>query len=374
MTGETDGGDECEGDGGDECEGDERESDESDEPPVSGADVRGMIQHLRPEWRVRDWTPADEGTDFVCFVDAETPTGPREAVLKVCQFLDPVAFRPEPRVLELVNDRTDILAPSVIASCDDHGDLPAPFFLMDRLHGEQISGPESGDPLPNSALSRLAHEAGRNLADLHEATSATRSAASWDGYGWVRCAEDVDRATDPAVPQGLAVDDPTDDWRDAVRASTEGFLDRFPDRFSDLEAPLRDAVISRIDDVPANPEPVLTHCDYRYGNLLLDPETGETQAVLDWGNHSVGDPVNDLVWAENYLSGWDDGARRNLVRDSLAAGYREIRPLDVDPVHRDFYLLQTRLAPLAWFDLWYGENEAAEAIAVKHRTFVSKYL
>ncbi len=322
--------------------------------------VRAMVRHLRPEWRVRDWTRADEGTDFVAFVDAATPAGDRAVVLKAASFLDAESFRPEVRTLALVNDRTDIPAPSVIDSRDAHADLPAPFFLMDRLDGEQVDGP---DDLAPAALDRLAREAGRHLAALHDA-------ASWDAYGVLRCAEDV---AGPAGPGGLAPADPRDSWRGRLREPAEYHLGNLHPRFADLEADLRAAIEERLDAAPSHPEPVLVHGDYRYGNLLLDPDSGATRAVLDWGNQSTGDAALDLVLAEQYLCDWaapGDPARER-VRDALRAGYRKRRPLATDRVRRELYLLQSWTAPLAWFDLWYGDDDEP---AEKHRAGLAELL
>lgn len=323
---------------------------------IDDGDVRAMVRHLRPEWRVRDWTPADEGTDFVCFVDAEMPDGDCAVVLKAASFLDPESFRPEPRTLALVADRTDVPAPRVLGACDAHDDLPAPFFLMDRLDGEQVAGP---DALAPGALDRLARDAGRNLADLHDA-------ATWDGYGWLRCADDVDA---PAGPGGLAPADPHDSWRERLRESAEPHLADLHPRFADLEADLRAALDARLDAAPRRPEPVLVHGDYRYGNLLLDPESGATRAVLDWGNQSTGDAAYDLVFAEQYLCGWAGlgDPVRERVRDALRAGYRERRAFTADPARRDCYLLDSALAPLAWFGLWHRGQDADERDAAADR-------
>jgi len=46
---------------------------------------------------------------------------------------------------------------------------------------------------------------------------------------------------------------------------------------------------------------VLCHSDYRYGNPLVDPETGETQAVLDWGLLSAAAPAYNLAKTESFL-------------------------------------------------------------------------
>jgi hypothetical protein len=52
------------------------------------------------------------------------------------------------------------------------------------------------------------------------------------------------------------------------------------------------------DDVPAGPPAVLVHGDYGPNNMIFDPVTFATAAVLDWEWAHTGDPVTDLAWCE----------------------------------------------------------------------------
>jgi aminoglycoside phosphotransferase (APT) family kinase protein len=52
------------------------------------------------------------------------------------------------------------------------------------------------------------------------------------------------------------------------------------------------------DDVPAGSPAVLVHGDYGPNNMLFDPVTFATAAVLDWEWAHAGDPVEDLAWCE----------------------------------------------------------------------------
>lgn len=153
-------------------------------------------------------------------------------------------------------------------------------------------------------------------------------------------------------------------------------LDRLPERFQDLQVPLRDAVDDALDTLPDHPRCSLLHGDYWLGDLLIDVETGETNAVVGWGNHTVGYPLQDLVKTEDYLSDFAtrDSPRRQLIRDVLLEGYREIRVIEVDPGHREALLLFSRIGSLAWFDLWFADAENPDEIAQKHREFVQPYL
>ncbi|MGW6286285.1 phosphotransferase family protein [Streptomyces sp. NPDC055107] len=52
------------------------------------------------------------------------------------------------------------------------------------------------------------------------------------------------------------------------------------------------------DNSPIPPGHTLVHGDYGPNNVLLDAETMEICAVLDWEWSRVGDPVDDLAWCE----------------------------------------------------------------------------
>ncbi|WP_435159345.1 phosphotransferase family protein [Haladaptatus sp. DFWS20] len=316
--------------------------------------VPRMVQTILGNRAVEDVIPADEGTDDVFFVTVEMPDTARKCVLKACSFVDPPSFRVEPRILDLVSRRTEIPVPDVLGYVDDHADLPAPFFLMERASGEQISGPRS---LTDDALERTAHDAGRHLGELH-------FAASFDGFGGLRASQDADR--DPTVGD-LVVADPGEDLPSELRRSAESGFERIEDtRFSDMLDDLRAGLDTHLDAVPADPEPVLIHADYRFGNLLVEPETGAVRTVLDWGDPSTGHGEYDLVQTEQYLCGRLplDADRRHLVRSALEAGYRETNDLSRDvgfEAMRRAYLFITQLWPLAWFDLWYdGDDDIAE--------------
>ncbi|GAB3472297.1 phosphotransferase [Kineococcus endophyticus] len=49
---------------------------------------------------------------------------------------------------------------------------------------------------------------------------------------------------------------------------------------------------------PAEPGTVLVHGDFGPQNLLLDPDTFEASAIVDWEFAHLGDGVLDLAWAE----------------------------------------------------------------------------
>lgn len=323
--------------------------------------VPRLVREVLGGRTVTDVIPADEGTDDVFFVTIGMPDGDRNCVLKSCSFVDPTSFRAEPRVLDFVSRRTEIPVPDVLGYVDDHDDVSAPFFLMKRAPGEAISGPES---LTDDALSRTARDAGRHLGELH-------AAATFDGYGWLRAGVDSDSES---TVDDLSVADLEPDWPARLRANAEENLARIEEsgRFAGLTDDLRAGLDEYLEVVPDTPDPVLLHDDYRFGNLLLDSETGAVRTVLDWGNQFTGHHEYDLATTEHYLCGRLplDADRRKVVHDSLLAGYRETNEVTLDDGFKRrqrAYRFVAQLSALAWFDLWYRGSDDPETDATQQK-------
>lgn len=365
----------------DDAVGNERDdtvASESDDPVARADDstdfstdtLDRMVREIRPEWRLRDSTLAPEGTDAVYFVTVETGAGVRKCVLKICDFLDPEVFRPEPHVVALMDRETSIPVPSVVGAVDYHDDLPAPFFLMERATGENREN--EARKLDSAVVERIARNAGRNLGELH-------AVGEFERFGPIRLVSDVDlddsdsRVGVEANGRPLVVGETGhDSLRPRFEATTESIFENVADRFSALKPDLREFVDERLDALDRPLSPTITHFDYRLGNLLVDSETGETNVVLDWGNISTGDPQHELVYTEQYLSGWatHDDPLRNRVRAALHEGYAETNELDHDSEferRRELYLAVSRLSPLIWFDMWYADEDERERETIERR-------
>lgn len=348
---------------------------------LSDATVREMVGELRAEWSVRSIARAEEGTDFVASLEVETPAGARTVVLKATTagFVGPESARAEPRMLELVGRETRIPVPAVYGYCDDHPSLPAPFYLMEHVAGENYEG--QAKELPQVVRERICADAGRNLATLHEL--GPLPAAGTVG---------VEDGTLAVLNSGEYT--AYDDSREMVLEGSEDTLDAleeggfFPgkaddrERFADLVDPLQEYLRETIPELSEPDPPTYHHRDYRYGNLLVDPDTGETRAVLDWAGTTSTEPAYALADTESLL--FDPVAEDDGLVGSLRAAFREAYAdererwsFDADVRERiECYHLVNRLDAMACLPLWYEDGTPAERDEQEqyHREFVEHYL
>lgn len=342
--------------------------------------VRGMVAEIKPEWRVTAIERSPYGTDLVAILDVRTPK-PRSVVLKAttADFVDPIVARSEPRLLELVRRETTIPVPEVFGYCDDHERYPSPFYVMEYVEGKNYEGKLA--ELSEDVRETLLRDAGENLAELHELGSLPAAGKVGVQNGEL-CVLDTD-------------DHPRhDDFREAVLADSEETLDSLadggfypnltddPERFADLVPELREHVRERILALPTPDDPTYCHWDYRIGNLLIEPDTGRTCAVLDWANLSSAEPAYNLAQTEFYLlSPIADGPERtNRLREAFRTAYVETRTdwsFDEPTRERiDVYRLVARLGAMACLPLWYQDAAPEKRIerAAEHRTVVNQYL
>lgn len=357
------------------------EAAESGAEQVSDSAVRGMLAEIKPDWRVTSIERSPHGTDLVAILTVRTPTQ-RSVVLKAttADFVDPIVARSEPRLLELANRETSIPVPAVFGYCDDHEQYPAPFYVMEYVEGENYEG--RLEDLSVAARKTLLREAGSNLAELHELgpLPAAGKVGVQDGALCVLDTDDYPRH---------------DDFREAVLADCENTLDSLadggfypdladdPDRFTDLVPELREYLRERVPAMAPPNEPTYCHWDYRIGNLLIEPDTGETRAVLDWANLSSAEPAYNLAQTEFYLlSPMADGPERtSQFREAFRTAYAAARTDDWsfdEPLcdRMDVYRLVCRLGAMACLPLWYQDASPAERTerAAEHRAVVTQHL
>ncbi len=345
---------------------------------VADEAVRAMVDELRPAWTVEGVERADEGTDFVAVLDVATAASTRRVVLKATtnDWVDAEVARAEPRLLDLVGRETTIPVPDVYGYCDVHDALPTPFYLMEYVPGEALEG--RADVLSEDAFARVVRDAGENLAALHDL--GTLPAAGTVGvHGGDLAVLDTD--DNPRYENGL--EKTHEGCLEAIDTLDDGGY--FPgvtedrERFADLIPTLREHVDRTVPTLAPADDPRYCHWDYRYGNLLVDPDTGATNAVLDWANLSAAEPASNLASVEFHLLDADDpddatlAARRRTFRDAYASA-RDADWAFTDAVRERmaFYEFGNRVGAMACFGLWHEDATPSEreAIEADHRSFV----
>jgi aminoglycoside phosphotransferase (APT) family kinase protein len=208
----------------------------------------------------------------------------------------------------------------MVALCRDASLLGSDFYVMERLPGLILRKDPTID-LTERAASILCEHAWVALVRLHDIDVAgvPELAPFARGEGYV--ARQVSGWTDRL---GRATTDDLGDWSDVT-----GWLDRHQ---------------------PADSGQRLIHNDWRFDNLVLDPEDDfRVTGVLDWEMATVGDPLMDLGGALAYWIQADDDEffrdfRRQPTtvpgmwpRDRVVDWYCERRGLSMTPERWRFY-------------------------------------
>jgi aminoglycoside phosphotransferase (APT) family kinase protein len=168
-------------------------------------------------------------------------------------------------------------APHVLLFCDDASVLGGPFYLMDPIHGIILRRevPPGLDFSPEPAR-RLSESFLDNLALLHS--------LDYEAIG----------LADLGKPQGY------------LERQVRGWIERYQgSRTHDIPeiAPLSNWIQQHM---PASSEATLVHNDYKYDNVVLDPnDLTNIIGVLDWEMCTIGDPLTDLGSALAY---WIDAS------------------------------------------------------------------
>ncbi len=207
-------------------------------------------------------------------------------------------------------------APRPLAYCEDETILGAPFYLMERKRGvilRQTLPP--GLNLDPETVRHLCESFIDNLACLHRIDYQAA------GLG------------DLGHPDGY------------IRRQVEGWIKRYGNAQTE-EVPHLDQIMGWLTErIPKESGAALIHNDYKYDNLVLDPQDlPRIVAVLDWEMCTLGDPLMDLGTTLAYWAQADDSDRLelkgaggpgpttlpgSLTRRELAERYSEKTGLDV---------------------------------------------
>jgi len=167
------------------------------------------------------------------------------------------------------------LVPKPLALCNDLDVMGAPFYLMERMTGVILRGKKPRDfDCPPKTVRGCCKSLIRNLAALH--------ALDYEaiGLGDIR-------------KEGSFVE-----------RQVRGWIDRYYQSQTDEIAAIDQTAAWLKDNYPPDVGSVLIHNDYKFDNLVLDPQDlTQILGVLDWEMSTIGDPLMDLG---NALSYWTE--------------------------------------------------------------------
>lgn len=225
----------------------------------------------------------------------------------------------EHRILSRLPDVYD-KAPRSYGLCEDESILGAPFYVAERLTGvilRRQKAPEGLDLNP-TVMRALSENLVDGLAELH---AVDYTAAGLEDLGH---------------PEGYT-DRQVEGW-------TRRYQKAKTDEISDMETVARWLA----DHTPETTAASLIHNDYKYDNVVLDPDDlTRIIGVLDWEMCTLGDPLSDLGSSLAYwIRPEDDENLRNfpvgptmlegnLTRQGVVDRYAEKSGRDVD--HIVFY-------------------------------------
>jgi len=212
--------------------------------------------------------------------------------------------------------KTTVPVPTTIHECPDPEPIGAPFYVMSHVPGVVLRSQAQCAELGPTRCKVLGERLIDVLAELHAVDPATIGLSDFgrpDGY----LTRQVSR------------------WQkqlDASRSRDVEGIDELHDRLA--------------SSVPTSPRHSLIHGDYRLDNVLVDPETPDITAVLDWEMATLGDPLADVgllvVYTrrrtpeDDVITGGVNTAPGFPSTDELISRYATISGLDVSAL--DWYV------------------------------------
>lgn len=169
------------------------------------------------------------------------------------------------RVLSLLQGHYQPI-PTPILYCENTEVIGAEFYLMERLQGVILR--PSNTPQMNLApelLRQIAASVVDNLVALH--------ALDIEATGLAQLGR----------PEGY------------VERQVEGWIKRYRLAETDSISAMNSVAKWIAEHLPSSQQPTLLHNDYKYDNVLLDPDDlTQVRGVLDWEMATVGDPLMDV--------------------------------------------------------------------------------
>lgn len=168
--------------------------------------------------------------------------------------------------------------PSPLLFCDDENIIGAPFYIMERVTGIILRNKApKGMELTPAIMQSISGSAVDNLVDLHS--------IDLQKTGLINLGK----------PEGY------------IKRQVEGWIKRYVAAETDDIVDMNKTAEWMSGNMPADGPPTFIHNDYKYDNLVLDPENlNHIIAVLDWEMATVGDPLMDLGTSLGYWGETND--------------------------------------------------------------------
>ena len=211
----------------------------------------------------------------------------------------------EYRVLTMIQSTGYTKIPEPILLCEDGNVMGSSFYLMERVEGVILRAQSAKSlGLTPDQLRATSEALIDNLVGLH--------ALDIDATGLIQIGK----------PEGY------------VKRQVEGWYKRYLAAQTDDLPVMAQLYQWLTTTMPTENAPTLIHNDYKYDNLILNPEKlADIRAVLDWEMCTVGDPLMDVGTALSYWAEADDGAFErsfnltwlpgNLTRQQFVDRYAE---------------------------------------------------
>lgn len=221
-------------------------------------------------------------------------------------------MRREFKVLSLLEPVYDKI-PKPILFCEDEDIIDSPFYLMERVKGIILRNRiPNGLELTSDHFRKLSVRTIENLVDLHKLELEKSNLISL------------------GKPKGY------------VKRQVRGWSERYFRAETDDIRAMNFTVEWMENNTPVDFTIAFLHNDYKYDNLVLDVDSLEIKAVLDWEMATVGDPLMDLgttlaYWVEKgehpalqqFNLTWMEG---NLTRQEVIEKYAELRGVNLEEV------------------------------------------
>jgi aminoglycoside phosphotransferase (APT) family kinase protein len=176
--------------------------------------------------------------------------------------------------------------PRTVAYCGDVDVIGTPFYVMERLAGPIPRKEISYDVrLSRDEVAALCRNVIDLLVELHSVDLESTGLAAMDkGPGYVRRQ--------------------VEGWSERYRAAKTWNVGSF-----------EKVMVWLADNQPADHAHTLVHNDFRFDNVVLDPDDlTRPVGLLDWELATVGDPLMDVANSLGYWIQADDGALMNAFR------------------------------------------------------------